>query len=130
MPFRLSLLKAPSHSANGFRYILQLAARILGVEAYHAGAIRDELAAYASTVTGYGVTVGDIGNLITALRAALGGGNETPLVVNGVTQLRAVTPDNSLTYVRTTSQVISIVCAGGNKGLFFPNGLNGKINMM
>ncbi|GAQ82932.1 hypothetical protein KFL_001290230 [Klebsormidium nitens] len=107
-----------------------VAARILGVEAYHAGAVRAELAEFVSVVTGYGVTVGDIGNLIVALRAALGGGKETPLVADGFTQLRAVTEGDSLTYVRTTSEVISIVCAGGNKGLFFPNGLNGKINMM
>lgn len=113
-----------------FLPFLQAAARILGVEAYHAGAIRDELSSFISADTGYGVTVGQFGNAITQLRAFLGGGKETPLVVDGFTQLRAVTDDFSLTYLRTTSEVISIVCAGSNTGLFFPKGLNGVLNML
>ena len=126
---------------------LTAAAGILAVEAYHAGYIRTYLTAQSiaqgTTTYPYGLYA----NRISLLRAALGGGNETPLVtalasaVVPVTATSAtVSPSavvaansSSIAYARTTDQVMHIVygaapAAGVSKGLFFPNGLMGNIN--
>lgn len=100
---------------------LDAAAGIQAVEAYHAGEIR-------TLVHAAGQTYVDIANKISALRATLGGGNETTLTG---TSIVAADPTNAIAYSRTTDQVLQIVygMVGGNvaSGLFFPLGLNGTI---
>jgi hypothetical protein len=100
---------------------LDAAAGIQAVEAYHAGEIR-------TLVHAAGQTYVDIANKISALRATLGGGNETTL---SGTSIVAADPTNAIAYSRTTDQVLQIVygMVGGNvaSGLFFPLGLNGTI---
>ncbi len=90
----------------------------------------------------------------SALRATLGGGNETTLTVPTGTvpftastvaapsSIVAATTANAIAYARTTDQVLHIVygslsntagatasAAGVAKGAFFPNGLNGNITV-
>ncbi len=100
---------------------LSAAAGIQAVEAYHAGEIRTLVLAAGSTYVGYA-------NQISALRATLGGGNETSL---SATTIVAADPTNAIAYSRTPQQVLNIVyeSANGNltQGGFFPNGLNGNI---
>ena len=52
------------------------AARILAVEAYHGGIIRDELYQNIDTVTPYNITVADLIGAISSLRAQVGGGSD------------------------------------------------------
>jgi hypothetical protein len=100
---------------------LGAAAGIMAVEAYHAAEVRALILQAGSTYVGYA-------NQISALRATLGGGNETSL---SATSIVACDPTNAIAYARTTSQVLQIVYASaeGNvtSGGFFPSGLNGNI---
>ena len=90
--------------------ILGTAARILATEAEHTGIIRELIAQTAGIVTPP-VDSQDI--------PALGSPNGQLVGVDG----------NGLTPVRTTSQVLNIVYAGGrNSGGFFPNGVLGAFN--
>jgi hypothetical protein len=110
--------------------VLTYAAEILGVEAYHAGALRAIIANIG------GSTLADA-NAIAAKRASLDGtGNDDTGITGsantyGGTQYFAdVNPATAFTYARTTTQVLDIVYAGGPVGTgggFFPNGLNGAI---
>jgi hypothetical protein len=100
---------------------LAAAAGILATEAYHAGEIRTLLAELNTPYITYA-------NQISALRASAGGGNETTLAGNTI----VAADSNSISYDRTTDQVLHIVYlspAAGvvAKGGFFPNGLNGTI---
>jgi hypothetical protein len=100
---------------------LAAAAGILATEAYHAGTIRTLIAELGAPYLTYA-------NQISALRATAGGGAETTL--SGSTIVAA--DSNSISYDRTTDQVLHIVylsAAAGvvSKGGFFPSGLNGKI---
>jgi Ferritin-like domain len=100
---------------------LAAAAGILATEAYHAGEIR-------TLITQLGTPYLTYANQISTLRATAGGGNETML--SGSTIVAA--DSNSISYDRTTDQVLHIVYlnpAAGvvTKGGFFPNGLNGTI---
>jgi hypothetical protein len=130
---------------------LAAAAGILAVEAYHAAYVRTTLTAnaYAMGTTTYPYL--GFANRISAVRALLGGGNETPL--SGPGTAATVTPNatpstvvasdtNALAYYRNTDQVLHIVygtfsntagsttpAKGVTKGGFFPNGLNGNITV-
>jgi Ferritin-like domain len=100
---------------------LAAAAGILATEAYHAGEIRTLLTQLGTPYITYA-------NQISALRAAAGGGNETPVAGNSI----VAADSNSISYDRTTDQVLHIVylsAAAGvvSKGGFYPNGMNGKI---
>ena len=105
---------------------LTAAAGILAVEAYHAAEIRT-LIYGLSVKTGVATYLNDA-NDISAVRAALGGGNETPI---SATTIVACDTTNAIAFDRTTDQVLHIVYAAGagvvTKGGFFPNGLNGTI---
>jgi hypothetical protein len=121
---------------------LTAAAGIMAVEAYHAAYVRTVLTANATAAPGAtsGTTTYapfNAANKVSALRATLGGGNETPLLVpTGTTTLTTtVTPSaivasnsNALAYARTPDQVHHIVygspTVGVAKGGFFPNGTN------
>jgi hypothetical protein len=133
--------------ASGY---LAAAAGIMGVEAYHAAYVRTYLTAQAIANSSYAYL--GYANKVSALRATLGGGNETTLTVptGTLSATTVVTPSsivastsaNAIAYARTTDQVLHIVygslsntsgatasAAGVAKGAFFPNGLNGKITV-
>ena len=106
--------------------VLQNAAGILAVEAYHAGEIRTLLYAQKDVMTPYGVTVQAIVQAISDLRAAAGGGSDQGIVVNGKANI-IPTNDNSVAFARTPRQVANIVfldkTGKATTGGFFPNGL-------
>ncbi|HWB32495.1 MAG TPA: ferritin-like domain-containing protein [Acidobacteriaceae bacterium] len=129
---------------------LGAAAGIMAVEAYHAGYVRTYLTAQAAANSSYPYL--GYANKVSALRATLGGGNETALTVptGTTTATTVVTPSaivaasssNAVGYARTTDQVLHIVygslsntsgattsAAGVAKGAFYPSGLNGKITV-
>jgi len=141
---------APLISAAGIASgYLAAAAGILAVEAYHAAYARTTLIANSINLGYTAYPYAQYANRISALRAALGGGNETPLAgflaapatVATVTTSTVVAADtNAIAYHRNTDQVLHIVygtfsptagattpAAGVAKGGFFPNGLNGNI---
>jgi len=107
--------------------ILSGAAGLQATEAYHAGTVRTLIAGGAANSGD--ATFLNYANKISALRAVLGGGNETQLSLSSIV---AADPTNAIGFSRTTDQVLHIVygAAGGaglSKGGFFPNGLNGTI---
>ena len=122
--------------------ILAAAAGILAVEAYHAAYVRTAITnrAINNTATTY-ATIANA-NLVSALRATLGGANETPLtlptanIASSVavtapvyaSSIVAATTANAIAFARTTDQVHHIVygnaTVGASKGGFFPNGTN------
>ena len=116
------------------------AAQILGVEGFHAGALRliaiQQSAAYPSTLAGYvpadglDVKPGDPGTVALAQQGpttATGGFFAT--AANGVPG--QTNTFNGFAFRRTTSQVLAILygstASGTAKGAFFPNGVNGNI---
>ena len=110
---------------GGSRFIqnknyLEAAAGILAVEAYHAGILR---------LLVFQQGLGAAANAISNVRAALGGGADQGVVLNGMPNL-VPTDQNSIAFSRTPGQVLSIVYAGGqaNNFGFFPNRVNGPIN--
>ena len=122
--------------------LLNAAAGIQAVEAYHAAYLRTYLTAQAAANSSYAYL--GYANKVSALRATLGGGNETALTVPSgtTTATTVVTPSsiaagtsaNAIGYARSTDQVLHIVYgtangAGVKSGAFFPNGLNGNITV-
>ncbi len=119
--------------------LLGAAASIMAVESYHAAYVRTALtarainAAAATPATAYPYV--GYANAISKLRASVGNGKETPLVVptSPSTPSSIVAADsNAIAYARTTDEVLHIVYgtgggAGVKSGAFFPNGLNGTI---
>ncbi len=114
---------APAISSNS---ILDAAAGIAAVEAYHAAIIRTQIAGMAS-IAGADQTALTAANAVVALRAKVGGDLETPLSINSI----VAADGNAVGFSRSTSQVLSIVYANNTTGTasggFFPNGLNGNI---
>jgi hypothetical protein len=100
---------------------LQAAAGILGVEAYHAGAIRTVL----NMIGGNAVAAA---NAISDLRASVGGGKDQGFD-EGVGANIVPADANAIAFARTTREVLNIVYLNGdgNVGGFFPSGLNGNI---
>ncbi len=115
---------APAISSNT---ILDAAAGIVAVEAYHAAIIRTQIAGMASA-PGADQTALNAAIAVGALRAKVGGGFETPLSISSIV---SADPTNAIGFARSTSQVLSIVYAnnasGTASGGFFPSGLNGSI---
>ncbi|MGA2582370.1 MAG: ferritin-like domain-containing protein [Tepidisphaeraceae bacterium] len=112
--------------------VLNDAAGILAVEAYHAGVIRAVLYSLGQDDPGLITNA----NLISALRAGADGdasadGHDTPLTAsNGDVNIVAEDPTTSIAYARTFREVLRIVYLGnapGTGGGFFPNGMNGAI---
>ena len=105
---------------------LGAAAGIMAVEAYHAAEIRALI--YVHSVSNPSDPFLADANKVSALRATLGGGNETAI---SATSIVAADTTNAIAFERTTDQVLHIVYAAAagvaTKGGFFPNGLNGKI---
>jgi hypothetical protein len=138
---------APLISTAGIQSgILTYAAGIQAVEAYHAGAIRTYITAGAIAAgSASAFPAITYANQVSALRATLGGGNETQLtlptytttagvVASAASTIVAASPTTAVGYARTTDQVLHIVYGtGGGAGVkgggFFPNGLNGAISV-
>ena len=103
---------------------LTAAGGILGVEAYHAGAIRSFI------INNSGGAAGQAAAKISALRAALSQAKDDsgPVVSATVSNL-APTDANAICFARTPRQVLNVVYGGVNakSGLFFPSGMNGAI---
>jgi hypothetical protein len=136
-------LISPAGIASGY---LTAAAGIQAVEAYHAGAIRTYLTAGAIAAgSASAFPALTYANQVSALRAQLGGGNETPLtlptatttagvVTSTASSIVAASSTTAVGYSRTTDQVLHIVYGtGGGAGVkgggFFPDGLNGAISV-
>ena len=132
---------------------LSAAAGILGVEAYHAGAIRAILASRSNdtinatgnpTVLNAVIAISDLRDLVDNnggnkysngagfSTGATGQDDDQPLRDGGLFNL-VPTDTNSLAYSRTTAQVLPIVYLGSSPvqtptpNSFFPNGMNGSI---
>ena len=111
---------------------LDAAAGILAVEGYHAGLIRTVLYGLDAANPSFGIDA--TATKISKARAALDGTNNDDIGLGVVTNSLGsastiVNADaNTIAFSRTTTQVLSIVYAGGSgKGGFFPAGLNGTI---
>ncbi|MDP9099001.1 MAG: ferritin-like domain-containing protein, partial [Verrucomicrobiota bacterium] len=105
------------------RDLLDSAAGILAVEAYHASNIRVNIFNAGSTAQG-------IAKKISDLRKMLSGADDDQGVVDSNGKANIVPTDaNGRAFRRTTRQGLNIVYGAANaaKGLFFPNGLNGAI---
>jgi hypothetical protein len=108
--------------------ILEAAAGILGVEAYHAGIVRTLL--YSQ-----GKGIRKIVNQISAVRASLDDRRpgrpaiDQGIARNGMANLVPTNDNTSIAFSRSTRQVLNIVYGGvdAKKGLFFPQGLTGAI---
>jgi hypothetical protein len=105
---------------------LTAAGGILGVEAYHAGAIRSFM------INFLGVACGEMANKISMLRATLSQAPDDygPEPSPGTIAINlAPTDANAVAFPRTTRQVLNVVYGGVNatSGLFFPDGMNGVI---
>jgi hypothetical protein len=135
---------APLISTAGIKAgYLAAAAGIMAVEAYHAAYVRTTLTANATAKGTANYPQFGYANMVSALRASVGGGAETALTVptGTTTTTTTVTPTavvaadvNALAYSRRTDEVLHIVYgtgggAGVKSGAFFPNGLNGTISV-
>ena len=84
-------------------------AGILAVEAYHAGIIRTLLYQQRDTETPYNITVADLVQAISALRASVGGGADQGIVedtANGeVANIVPADTTTSLAFARTPAEV-------------------------
>ena len=124
--------------------VLNYAAGILAVEAYHAGIIRTSM--FAQDVAAGTTTFGGITAQISALRSKLAnngaagvddvgiGSVNAPTIVDvdapAATMFNELPGGDAIAYSRTASpQVLNIVYGNANTapGLFFPNGMNGTI---
>jgi hypothetical protein len=117
---------APLLSNKG---ILSAAAGILAVEAYHGGSIRTLLNAIKDqTLDPYPLTVLEGVTAVSNLRAAVGGGKDESIVVDGVQNI-VPADDNAVAYARTVDEVLAIVYLGdaSKPGGFFPNGINASV---
>ncbi|RYF82999.1 MAG: ferritin-like domain-containing protein [Comamonadaceae bacterium] len=109
---------------------LEAAAGILAAEAYHAGLVRTVL--YAKGIETPSLRAG--ADAISAARDSLDGSTEVDQGITGTDDMSNIVPldDNGIAYSRTPGDVLNIVYlnpAATNKGGFFPNGVNGTINL-
>jgi len=104
--------------------VLQKAAGILAVEAYHAGEIRTLLYEQRDVETPFGLPVADVVQGISDLRAAVGGGSDQGIVVAGEANI-VPTDDDGIAFARTPRQVANIVYLNpeATPGGFYPEGI-------
>ncbi|PYE50026.1 ferritin-like domain-containing protein [Deinococcus yavapaiensis] len=120
-------------SANG---VLEQAAGILAVEAYHAGTIRTLLYQRRAQAAAAGLDVATVVQKISDLRDAVdgsddrdqgivGGTSQNPNTVAGAANI-VPTDQNGVAFSRTPRQVANIVFlqVGATKGGFYPNGIS------
>ena len=109
---------------------LGAAGAILGVEAYHAGALRSAILEYYRLQAPSSMAI-STANAISNLRDSLDGStnDDQGVTKNGAINI-APTDHHALAFARTTTQVLSIVYGNTSAmpGLFFPNGMNGTIS--
>ncbi len=111
---------AASSIKNGT--FLEAAAGILGVEAYHAGAVRTVLFSLGGAAITNAQKISD-------LRDAVDGADDIDqgITISGNANL-VPTDANGIAFSRSTDQVLSIVYLGNTgMGGFYPAGLNGNI---
>jgi len=110
--------------------VLDPAAGILAVEAYHAGLIRLLLHERKDTRVTPSLTVEDVVQAISDLRGSVGGGKDEGITKMGRANL-VLADGDAVAFGRTTNEVLKIVYLTGNAnvsmGGFFPMGLNGPI---
>ncbi len=110
--------------------VLDPAAGILAVEAYHAGIIRLLLFDRKDMMVTPSLSVEQVVQAISNLRGSVGGGKDEGITKMSKANLVAADGD-AVAYGRTTSEVLKIVYLNGNAGVsmggFFPMGLNGSI---
>lgn len=109
--------------------VLDPAGGILAVEAYHAGATRLFLYQRKDEPVTPSLTVEQVVQAISNLRAQVSGGKDEGITRQGKANL--VPADaNGVAFGRTVSEVLRIVYLTGNTGVsmggFFPQGLNGR----
>ncbi len=109
---------------------LEAAAGILAVEAYHAGLVRTSL--YRKGIATPSLI--DATEAISKARDSLDGSSELDQGIANVGDSSNIVPldANGLAYSRTTGQVLNIAYLTNMataRGGFFPNGVNGTINM-
>lgn len=112
--------------------VLDPAAGILAVEAYHAGLIRLLLHERKDMMVTSSLSVEQVVQAISDLRGSVGGGKDEGITKMGKANLVAADANAvAVAYGRTTSEVLKIVYLTGNAGVsmggFFPMGLNGSI---
>jgi hypothetical protein len=103
--------------------ILEAAAGLLAVEAYHAGTVR-------TVLFSRGASAHTPAQRISDLRDAVDGPSDRDqgLVLNGMANI-VPTDANGLAFSRNAGQVLKIAYLGGDAaGGFFPGGVNGLIN--
>jgi hypothetical protein len=103
--------------------VLEAAAGILGVEAYHAGVVR-------SVLYTLGGAAAQAAQAISDLRDAVDGADDRDQGLYDADGKANIVPtdEDGIAYSRNTDQVLKIVYLGGtNRGGFFPHGLNGTI---
>jgi hypothetical protein len=107
--------------------VLDTAAGILAVEAYHAGEIRTLLYQRKDQPAAAGLNVEQVTQAISDLRARVGGGKDQGITLSGKANI-VLADSNAVAFGRNTAEVLAIVYLGGmGRGGFFPNGLNGTI---
>lgn len=109
--------------------VLDPAAGILAVEAYHSGAIRLFLYQRKDQPVTPNLTVEQVVQAISNLRGQVGGGKDEGITKEGRANL-VLADANGVAFGRTVSEVLRIVYLTGNTGVsqggFFPRGLNGR----
>jgi len=109
--------------------ILEAAAGLLAIEAYHAGEIRTVL--YGRDQMNPGLGIAGIVQQISDLRDAVDGPDDLDQgIVDARGRANVVPADaNGLAFSRNTNQVLSILYLGGRAGNFgfFPDRVNGEI---
>ncbi len=112
--------------------ILEAAAGLLAVEAYHAGEVRTLLYARRNQMAVGTQTVADVVQKISDLRDGADGATDLDQPITAGSAANIVPTDaNGLAFSRTPRQVLNIAyLAGGapTSGGFFPNGANGTIS--
>lgn len=107
--------------------VLAKSAGILSVEAYHSGEIRTLLYQQKDVDAYPGVKVEAVVKAISDLRAAVGGGKDQGIVVDGKANI-VVADQNGVAFSRTPREVANIVfldtTGAALKGGFYPNGLS------
>ncbi|RYF65407.1 MAG: ferritin-like domain-containing protein [Comamonadaceae bacterium] len=109
---------------------LEAAAGILAAEAYHAGLVRTVL--YAKGIETPSLRTG--ADAISNARDTLDAASDVDQGITGTADMSNIVPldDNGIAYSRTPGDVLNIVYlnpAATNKGGFFPNGVNGTLNL-